>query len=326
MLPLFIFASMAVLGLSSVLGLCTNSIIIAVNIVDKAKGKNLSSSDIILVTLSATNIFFQFAMLANDYLSFLWSDIYFSNEVYVTFSVMMTVCVYVSFWFIVCLSVSYCLQIVIFTHTFLVRLKFGIFQVVVRLIMASVFISMVTAIPAAWNFYRDPANVNLSGNSTEITIPKLSIVYLIPSNLISCSCPLVLVGIANGLIIKSLVIHKNKADHNANRELNARAEARKRAARTIGLLLLLYIVFYVSEIFLIIDLFPPDSPGFCICLMVIYSYSPAQSIVLIFGSPKLKQVFIALIHCAGGQSKENLKTPKALFIKINPLKVKPLAA
>ncbi|XP_071982175.1 taste receptor type 2 member 40-like [Engystomops pustulosus] len=315
MLPAFILVSMIVLGVSTVMAVFTNSFIIAVNLIDKAVSKSLSPSDLIVITLCVSNIFFQLIMLINDYMSFVCGDIYFQDEVYIISTVLLILPIYCSFWFTVCLSVNYYLQIVIATHPLLIRLKLAVARLVPQLILASLFISFATGLPAAWNFHNDSPNINISMNeSVEISVPSLNVVYLLPSNLISCSIPLILVAITNGLIIKSLVAHNS--DKNAKGELSARAEGRVRAARTISCLLFLYISFYISEILVFIEIFPQSSPGFCTCLMIIYGYSPAQSIVLIFGSPKLKQVSLSLVRCVGGVNKEKPKEPTVLFIKL----------
>ncbi|XP_063770017.1 taste receptor type 2 member 9-like [Pseudophryne corroboree] len=317
MFPVFILVSMTVLAISTVMTVFTNSFIIAVNLIDKCKGKNLSPSDFIVVTLCLSNILFQLIMLFNDYMSFLDGDIYFTDEVYIISTVMLILPIYSSFWFTVCLSINYYLQIVIATQPLLIKLKLASAQVIPHLILASLFISLATGLPAAWNFSHDPQNVSVSSNqSVEISVPSLNVVYLLPSTLISCSIPLILVGIANGLIIKTLVIHTHKSDRNSKGDLSARAEGRIRAARTISCLLFLYISFYISEILVFIEIFPQSSPGFCTCLMVMYSYSPAQSIVLIFGSPKLKQVLLKVIHFIGGLKKQNRSAPTVLFINL----------
>ncbi|KAM5191619.1 taste receptor type 2 member 40-like [Mantella aurantiaca] len=313
MLPVFVLVSMTVLCISTMIAVFSNSLIIVVNLRDKAKGKNLSPSDLIVVTLCISNIFFQLIMLVNDYMSFLDGDIYFTDEVYILSSVLLMLPIYSSFWFTVCLSINYYLQIVISTHQFLIRLKLAASQLIPYLIFASVFISLATGLPAAWSFYRPSQTFNLSsGDMEEITLPRLNVVYLLPSNFISCTVPLILVGIANGLIIKSLVTHK--ADRNAKGELSARAEGRVRAARTLSCLLFIYISFYISEILVFVDVFDQSSIGFCICLMVIYSYSPAQSIVLIFGSPKLKQVSFSFFNCHKDPKNEKQRSPTVLFI------------
>ncbi|XP_018079839.2 taste receptor type 2 member 40 [Xenopus laevis] len=317
MLPVFLLASMTVLGATTLMGIVTNSIIIVVNVVDKIKGKSFSSSDLILVTLGMSNITFQIAMTANDFLTILWSDLYFSDAVYVTFNTLLFLPIFSSFWFTVCLCVYYCLQIVIFTHPFLVRLKLGISRLVPFLLGASVFTSVVISIPALWSTYKDPQNANFSSNqSFEIEVPKLSVVYLFSSNIIGCSLPLVLVGVSNCLIIKSLIRKSTMLEKNKSDVSSPRTDARERAARTVGCLLLLYMTFYISEILMFIDFFPPSSPGFCTCLMVIYVYSPTQSIILIFGSPKLKKASLTLLKLPMKCGREQKETPKILFIRL----------
>ncbi|OCU01543.1 hypothetical protein XELAEV_18007334mg [Xenopus laevis] len=288
---------MAILGATTIFGIVTNLIIVIVNLNDKVRGKSLNPSDLILVTLGLSNMTFQFSMTANDFLSILWSDLYFSDAVYTAFITLLLFPIFSSFWFTVCLCVYYCLQIVIFTHPFLVHLKLTISQLVPYFLGVSVFISVVISIPGIWSTYRDPPNSNFSRNqSVEIELPKLSFTYLFYSNIIGCSLPLVLVGISNCLILKSLISKRTMLEKNKGDVQSPRTVARERAARTVGFLLLLYMSFYISEIFMFVDFFPPGSPGFCTCLMVIYSYSPAQSMILIFGSPKLKKALLNLLH------------------------------
>ncbi|KAM8962215.1 taste receptor type 2 member 40-like [Pelodytes ibericus] len=315
MLPVFLLTSMAILGATTVLGIVSNCIILSVNIGEKAKGKSLGTSDLILVTLGISNITFQIVMTSNDFLSFLWSDLYFSDEVYSTFNALLFFPIFSSFWFTVCLCVYYCLQIVIFTHPFMMRLKLGISTLVPCFLVTSVLISVAISVPAAWSSYRDPNNDTFSKNqSFEKYVPKLSITYLLPSNIIGCSLPLILVAISNGLILKSLVPPGKKTENTSDLK-SPHTEARERAAYTVGSLLLLYMSFYISEIMLFSDLFPPSSPGFCACLIIIYIYSPAQSVILILGSPKLKKVFLSLLRIYEKCSSDQRETPKILCIK-----------
>ncbi|KAG8596453.1 hypothetical protein GDO81_001910 [Engystomops pustulosus] len=308
---------MAILGFTTILGTFTNCVIVSVNLVEKVKGKNLGSSDLILVTLGLSNITFQFVMVANDFLSLLWSDLYYSDEVYAIFNALLFLPVYASFWFTVCLCVYYCLQIVIFTNPFLVRLKSQISKLVPCLLVTTVLISVAISVPAIWSTYREfSTESTLVNQSFENNVPKLKISYLLPSNIIGCSIPLFLVGIANGLIIKSLATNKRNLENITSKTINPRAEARERAARTVGWLLVLYLLFYTSEIMMFVDLFPPGSIGFCICLMVIYIYSPAQSVILILGSPKLKKAMHVFFQLFQHWNNKKIDNPKILFIKL----------
>ncbi|XP_077137114.1 taste receptor type 2 member 40-like [Ranitomeya variabilis] len=318
MFPTFLLIFMTILAISTVIGSIANSIIIAVNIKDKIKGKTLSPSDQILLMMGISNVLFQFIMIINDFLSFLESDLYFSEEIYILFSAIINFPVFTSFWLMACLSISYYFQIFIFTHPFLVRLKLAVFRCIPQLLITSVLVSLATCIPVIWNTILDNQGFNMTSiRSMEASSPKLTLEYLIISNLISCSLPLILAAVSNGLIIMSLVAHTKKAVKNAKGDLSANTEGQVRAARTISCLLLIYVCFYISELLLFTEIFLPSSPGLCVCLVIIYSYSPAQSIVLIFGSPKLKQASIRITNCIQGLNKKVDTTPTVDFIKVN---------
>ncbi|XP_073527162.1 taste receptor type 2 member 40-like [Phyllobates terribilis] len=316
MTSVFVLTSMAILGVTTTLGIFTNCVIVSVNLVEKVKGKSLGSSDLILVTLGLSNITFQIVMTANDFLSLLRSDLYYSDEVYATFNALLFLPVYASFWFTVCLCVYYCLQIVIFTNTFLIRVKLEIPKLVPCFLVITVLSSVAISVPAIWSTYREiPIEGAPINQSLESNVPKLSIAYLLTSNIIGCSIPLILVGISNCLILKSLRTNSKNLEK-SNSSISPRTEARERAARTVGWLLVLYLSFYISEIIMFVDLFPPSSVGFCVCLMVIYIYSPAQSVILILGSPKLKKAIQAFFQVLQHCNNKTIDNPKILFINL----------
>ncbi|KAM8962115.1 taste receptor type 2 member 40-like [Pelodytes ibericus] len=312
MLPIFLLISMAILGTTTVLGIISNCIIVSVNVFQKAKGKGLSPSDLILVTLGISNIIFQVVMTANDLMIILWSDIYYIDFICSVIKVLLFIPIFSSFWFTVCLCVYYCLQIVIFTHPFLMRLKMEIPTLVPCFLLTSVLSSVVISVPVFWSTYRDPIYGNLSTNhSLETSVPKLSITYLLPASIIGSTLPLALVAVSNGIILRSLMSLSNKTE---NKVPSARAEARERAAYTVGCLLLLYMSFYTSEIMMFTSLFPPNSLGFCACLIVIYIYSPTQSVILILGSPKLKKALLRFFQLSMICSNDKIQAPEILFI------------
>ncbi|KAG8455541.1 hypothetical protein GDO86_001657 [Hymenochirus boettgeri] len=317
MLPIFILASLAILGVTTLMGIVTNTIIVAVNLVDKVMGKSLNPSDVIFITLGLSNVIFQFTITVNDFMAIIQSDLYYSDAVYGVLNTLMILPIFSSFWFTVCLCVYYCLQILIFTHPFLVRLKLGIPQLVPFLLVTAVFISVALTIPILWSIYRDPPSANSSGNSSlETGLPKLSLPYLFSSSLFGCSLPLVLVGISIFLILNSLITKRAMTEKTRTEVYSPRTEARVRAVRTLSCLLLLYTCFYISEILMFVDFFPQISPGLCICLIVIYIYSPAQSVILIFGSPKLKKAFLNILQLPMKCCSEKTNISKILVIKL----------
>ncbi|KAG8455540.1 hypothetical protein GDO86_001656 [Hymenochirus boettgeri] len=232
MLPIFLLASMAILGATTLMEIFTNSLIVVVNLLDKVKGKSLKGNCGPKMTL--------------------------------------VISLYLGQW--------------------------GLF-----------------------GDHSSPLTSFLSHLGCQI-------LYLFSSNIIGCSIPLVLVGISNCLILNSLITNRTVIEK-AKREVQSpRTEARERAARTVGCLLLLYMSFYISQIFMFVDFFPPSSLGFCICLMVIYIYSPAQSVILIFGSPKLKKALVNILRLSNKKSNEQMQTPMIHFIKLRIQKTKKTSA
>ncbi|XP_069506325.1 taste receptor type 2 member 40-like [Ambystoma mexicanum] len=292
MLSFFTVLSMAILGMSTVTGIITNIFIVAVNFYARDPGVRMNACDLVVCTLGLSNVVFLCTMTINDFCTFMWSDGYFSDGIYSMFNVLIFFPIFSSFWFTVCLCVFYCIQILIFTSPFFIKLKQNVAKVVHGLLVWSVLTSLVISLPAAWSLDKELSwntTTDLTGNITLVGgVPKLNLYYLLFSNIIGCTVPLLLVSISNGLIIQSLCAHAKHMVQSSSSSSTPRSEAGLRAVKTVTLLLLLYITFYVAEILMFIDMFPPTSPWFCVCLIVIYLYSPTQSVILILGSPKLK--------------------------------------
>ncbi|XP_073431649.1 taste receptor type 2 member 40-like [Dendrobates tinctorius] len=293
MLPAFVLLSLTALAISTVIGFFTNSFIIVTHGMDRAKGRNINPRELILFTLGLFNIAYQFSMVANDTVLYLWSDLYFSDNVYTIFSVLLLFTIFSSFWFTLCLCGFYYVMLVTFEKTLFMRLKQNISDIVPWMLLSSVFLSLFISVPVTWNIKKDDYTVqyneNVTDNSTtQQGTPHMSLQYLLVTSLIGCCIPLVLVAISNILIIKTLCLHAKHLGKNTGGMSMQSVEASVSAARTVTSLLLLYISLYVSQILLIMAIFDVDSIWFSVCLVVIYAYSPVQSIILILGSPKLK--------------------------------------
>ncbi|KAM3936506.1 taste receptor type 2 member 40-like [Leptodactylus fuscus] len=299
MLPVFVLLSLSALAISTVIGFFTNSFIIVAHGMDRAKGRNINPRELILFTLGLFNIVYQFSMVANDSVLYLWSDLYYSDNVYAMFSILLLFTIFSSFWFTFCLCGFYYVMLVTFEKTLFMRLKQSISEVVPWMLLSSVVLSLVISIPVAWNITTedDTAHANVTGNSTiQQGKPHMSLQYLLVTSIIGCCIPLILVAISNILIIKTLCLHAKHLGKNKGGMSVQSVEASVSAARTVTSLLLLYISFYVSQILLIMAVFDVDSIWFSVCLVVIYAYSPVQSVILILGSPKLKSILVRLFN------------------------------
>ncbi|KAG8596458.1 hypothetical protein GDO81_001915, partial [Engystomops pustulosus] len=299
MLPAFILLSLCALAISTVIGFVTNSFIIVAHGMDRAKGRNINPRELILSTLGLFNIAYQCSMVANDTVLYLWSDLYFSDKFYTIFSILLLFTIFSSFWFTFCLCGFYYVMLVTFEKTLFMRLKQNISNVVPWMLFSSVLLSTVISVPVAWNIEKEDYTSQVYENVTGITDnstsqegkPHMSLQYLLVTSIIGCCIPLVLVAISNILIIKTLCLHAKHLGKNKGGMNVQSVDASVSAARTVTSLLLLYISFYVSQILLIMAIFEVDSIWFSVCLVVIYAYSPVQSVILILGSPKLKSTF-----------------------------------
>ncbi|KAM4707022.1 taste receptor type 2 member 40-like [Discoglossus pictus] len=308
MLPIYVIFSITAMSISTMIGLLTNSFIIVVHGMDRAKGRNVNPRELVLFILGLFNIAFQCTMAANDTVLFFWSDLYYSDNVYTIFSVLLLFTIFSSFWFTLCLCGFYYVMLVTSEHTFLMRLKQCISEVVPWILASFIFLSLAISIPVVWNIKVDyPSQIN--GNSTfnvtvEHTKPHMSLLYLLITSIIGCSIPLFLVAVTNILIIKSLCFNANSLGKSSGGMNMQSVEASVSAAWTVTSLLLLYFSFYVSEIMLFTfhrynfkdtGAITMDSLWFSVCLVVVYAYSPVQSLILICGSPKLKRTSLRLI-------------------------------
>ncbi|XP_029437358.1 taste receptor type 2 member 40-like [Rhinatrema bivittatum] len=304
MFPLFTLVSLTILGFNSVAGVLTNTFIVAVNFMDRGQGQTLNPSDLILFTMAVFNICFQGTMSTNDFFIFFWEKVYFSDWVYPIFTVLLLFTIFCSFWLTVCLCGFYCLQIILFSHPFLVCLKRGISKLVPWLLFWSMLLSLALSVPAIFNISKEPhqnSTVDLMSNTTlEEAVPSVSLTYLLISSIFGSCLPLLLVGASASLIITSLCKHATRMEQSVSGFSGPHKKASMEAAKTITSLLFLYISFYVSQILLILNTFPTTSSWFCVCLIIIYCYSPMQSLILITGSPKLKRLFHC--PCCGGKA------------------------
>ncbi|XP_069819555.1 taste receptor type 2 member 39-like [Dendropsophus ebraccatus] len=295
------------MAISTAIGFFTNSFIIVAHGMDRAKGKNINPRELILFTLGLFNIAYQFSMVANDTVLYLWSDLYFSDKVYTIFSILLLFTIFSSFWFTFCLCSFYYVMLGKFEKTLFVRLKQNISEVVPWMLLSSVVLSLSISVPVAWNIkkedYSDNFNVNATDNSTIHGTPHMSLQYLLVTSIIGCCIPLILVAISNVLIINTLCLHAKHLGKNTGGMNVQSVEASVSAARTVTSLLLLYISFYVSQILLIMAIFDVDSIWFSVCLVIIYAYSPVQSIILILGSPKLKSTLVTFFKSTAFRTK-----------------------
>ncbi|XP_018413692.1 PREDICTED: taste receptor type 2 member 40-like [Nanorana parkeri] len=262
---------------------------------DLIRGRNISPRELILSTLGLFNMFYQLTLIANDLFIFLWNELYFSDKVHTTFSLLLFFTIFSSFWFTVCLCGFYYVNIVSFKHPFFMQLKQRMSEVVNWMLALSILIALTISIPVSWNISK-PSISLVTANAPYVKedISQISPHYLLIASMFGCCIPLVLVGTTDAIVLRSLYTNARLLRRNAGGMSVQSVDASMAAARTITSLLLLYLCFYLSVISLLLNIVLMGSTWFPLCVTVIYSYSPIQSVILILGSPKLKGASLRL--------------------------------
>nr|DBA22660.1 TPA: hypothetical protein GDO54_013673 [Pyxicephalus adspersus] len=293
---------MAYCAFNSIIAFFTNPFIILNHGMDLVQGRNVSPRERILSTLGLFNIFYQLTLITNDLVLFLWNELYFSDKVHTTFSMILLFTIFSSFWFTACLCGFYYVSIVSFKHPLFMQLKQRMLEVVNWMLALSVLIALTISFPVAWNISKPITNPG-TANSTSLEegISQISPHYLLIASIFGCGVPLVLVGAADAIVLKSLFTNARLLLRNAGGMSVQSVDASMAAARTITSLLFLYLCFYLSVISLFLNIVLLGSTWFPLCVTVIYSYSPIQSVILILGSPKLKGALLGIFTRLMGQ-------------------------
>lgn len=290
MLPVFIVVSLTALCASSTVGFFTNPFIILNHGIDLIQGRNSSPREIILCALGLFNIFYQLTLIANDLVLFFWNELYFSYKVHTTLSLILLFTIFSSFWFTACLCGFYYVNIVSFKHSLFMQLKNRMSEFVNWMLALSVLIAIIISIPVSWNI----SKLVTANTTSEEDITQKDPEYLMIAGIFGCCIPLVIVGTTDVIVLKSLYTNARLLRRNAGGMNVQSVDASIAAARTITSLLVLYLCFYLSVISLFLNVVLIGSTWFPLCVAVVYSYSPIQSVILILGSPKLKAAILRI--------------------------------
>ncbi|XP_069068714.1 taste receptor type 2 member 9-like [Pleurodeles waltl] len=199
-----------------------------------------------------------------------------------------------NFWFTACLCAFYCVKIVDFNHRVFFWLKLRISKLVPWMLLGSLMWSLALILPGHWS--------SSAVNSTRSNITTLPTSMSVEENLkepyvlvgtILCFCIPLMLGIASiTLILTSLFRHTRRMKENASSCSKPRLSAHFGAARMMGCLLLIDVLYLVAECVSLFASLPLVKFVFAI---LVVSSAPAQSITVILGNCKLRQALRKLL-------------------------------
>ncbi|XP_073491147.1 taste receptor type 2 member 40-like [Aquarana catesbeiana] len=290
----------AIFVVEIIIGTFTNAFIILVNLRDWVKGQILNSSDRLVVSLALSNACFVFGNAASVVFYIYFTGLVFLDYVFYTLYGVMMYTIFSSSWLSSWLCLFFFLKLITFKGGCFGWMKVKVESLVPWLIFSSQVISFFSSLPFIWTttkvFSSNFTSLDLGANQTLKVIGyKINDSYIFFSLIVNCFVPFLIVTATTGRIIASLTLHAQHMKQNMEDSRGASLKVHRAAARTMSSLLLIYLIFYVVEIAL--GFLPMDSPMYWICYVLILVFPNLQSIILITGNSKLRQVWSDLMNC-----------------------------
>ncbi|XP_069057680.1 taste receptor type 2 member 40-like [Pleurodeles waltl] len=288
---------LALQGAESLLGLSSNCFMVGLNMVDWARGRRLTTSDLFMVVLGLSNMGFQCALAGSNCCDFLWQGTYPVHPLCPTLYMLMMLSALYSFWVTAWLCVFYCAKIANFPHPVFQRLKLKITHLVPRLLLGSALLSSGTSLPLAWT----QNEVYLKNSTTGFKDFGYHYVNRIFLFSFGYTCPLTMVTVSAAIILTSLCEHNRRVQRHQASFSKPSMEAHHGAAHSVLRLLLLYIFYHALMTVLLTDVLEYGSVMYWACLSVVSCYPLAHSLALIWGNAKLKKALMTISLGARGR-------------------------
>ncbi|XP_069057675.1 taste receptor type 2 member 40-like [Pleurodeles waltl] len=249
--------------------------------------------NLLLLALGMINIPCQIFPAGQIFLCYLWGEVCNSVSVSITFYVLTPLLFISSFWFNTWLCLFYCIKIVNFSHPLFMRLKLGIDSFVSWSLLSSVLTALAISVPGIF-YLEKSAPVN--STTTNVTVAEMVVNYrlwhALLMSIVGVLVPLVVIGISAVLILNSLYKHTRQMQRNhTGFTAGPSMDAHTRAAKTIFSLMVLYVLFDVALLFALTDdTGYAEISKFYVYVCGVTSYPFLNSVILINGNPKLKEV------------------------------------
>ncbi|KAM5140430.1 taste receptor type 2 member 39-like [Mantella aurantiaca] len=310
MLELSPVIALTVHSLLCLIGLSGNTFILVVHFLDWLKTREFNPCDVIINSISISNMFLQGSVLFNETCFYMFV-IFFSHKTVINSTVViMSSMAFCSLWCSTCLCFYYCVKITNFSGALFQKLKTRLPGMVPWMLIISIAMSSAAGIPAYWDLYMDDPSfaMNFTSNRT------LAISFNVKSRcgclfqiyMLFSSVAFTIISFSAVAIITSLCKHMIRMKQSSEGSGTGKINSHLSAAKTVTSLLLLYLIFYGA-----LNLIFNDSSSevgsllFSLCFIVAASFPTVNSIILIMGNRKLTNVFKSLLgikSVAGGNS------------------------
>ncbi|XP_069506088.1 taste receptor type 2 member 40-like [Ambystoma mexicanum] len=297
--------------ISLVTGLMGNVFILTVNFIERLRSNSdFGSSELILCSLAFSNIGHVCVFFVLQTSPMLFQALYLLDRAVNGFIVTLLWLRCCSVWFATSFCIYCCVKIVSFTHPFLARLAKIFMNNVSWLLLVSVFVSLATCIPIAFDSDLQPAvqglndisidknlNTSLNGSTTGPSLFK-SFKKEYTGYVINLLLGFAVFIFSTLAILITLFRHMKRMGQHAQNFRNPSLDAHTGAVKTVASLLALYSTFCIMNCIRSFHDFAPSSSLYLACLLM-FSYFPAlNSLILILRISKLKKTLVRILLCA----------------------------
>ncbi|XP_078509271.1 taste receptor type 2 member 9-like [Lissotriton helveticus] len=289
MVPIIKVLSLVITSVLSLTGIVTSGFIVALNLVDWARGRTPNTLEFILIAAGISDAFFQCTVIVQICISKLWLEVFVDCNFLVLFQLHMWTGSF-SIWLNTCLCVFYCIKIVDFKHRLFLWLKLRISKVVHWLLLGLMVGSLALSVPIHWYsncaFNHNSTTDMMSTFTASGAAQDMQTPYMIALGVLGFCLPLLLGIFFITPILTSLYRHTQRMKEGASGISKPRLEAHTSAARILGSLLMINIILLLTMVVKSvssIDLLP------MVFWIIIVSCVSAHSVTLILGNTRLKQ-------------------------------------
>ncbi|XP_040203565.1 taste receptor type 2 member 8-like [Rana temporaria] len=274
--------------ISSLLGMTTQSFIVIVHLVDHLKGRLLSPVDQILLSLGIVRLCFEVFSLVDAFFIILFQNV-FPLPVMIFLYLIVNASNLSNIWLTTVFSVIFCLKIANFHNAFFLRLKNGLSQQVVRLIIGSILLSICYMSLFLWvDSYLNPPKQLRSHGKNETEYLTHVFIFVAMGN----SFPFIIYSSSTILLIASLFLHMKQMKSNSN--VTASLDTYYKAIKFMSFCLLCFLLLLATNV---VILYYYKSLN-AIALFIIWHVFPTlHSIYLIYRTNKLRECFLRILPC-----------------------------
>ncbi|XP_040294266.1 taste receptor type 2 member 39-like [Bufo bufo] len=222
---------------------------------------------------------------------FLYPDYYFKDWVIYMIIAMQTTYSFSSLWCSTCLCFYYFVKIINLRGTLFYKLKAKLSTLVPWLLAFSVVLSWCAGMPAYWDLYLHISltTLNITGNVTTLVTAKYSSRCNCMFDVFNvvASAAFIIIFFTAGAIIISLCKHMMRMRQSNEGLGHSKMNSHLSAARTVTLLLIIYLIFYGSFTLIYNPVGFPDDITMTLCLIIVSFFPTLNSVILISGNRKL---------------------------------------